>query len=161
MSSPDNKKNNVFVAFRVLIGLVFIISGIEKIISPYQNFLYVIESYEVIPAFLELFVAHIFPWIELILGIFVVLGLWTKQALVGIICLLVIFIGVVSQAIIRNLPITECGCFGELLVLPLPVVVGFDSTMFVAVVWLFKNISKTSHLSLDSYFTKNDEKKSV
>ncbi len=156
MSSPDNKKNNVFVILRILIGTVFVVSGIEKLISPYQNFLYVIESYEVIPAFLELFVAQVFPWIELILGLFIVLGLWTRQALIGIICLLVVFMGVVSQAIVRDLPITECGCFGELLVLPLSVVVAFDLTMFMVVVWLLKNISKTSCLSLDAYFTKND-----
>ena len=56
---------NPFVFLRWFIGIIFIVSAGEKLIGPYQNFLYVIESYAFIPDFLQLIVARVLPWIEL------------------------------------------------------------------------------------------------
>ena len=127
-------------------------SGGEKLIGPYQNFLYVVQNYQCLPPFMEEIVARVFPWIELLLGIFLMLGLWTKQALFGILLMFASFMTIVSQAIIRQLPITECGCFGELISFPLPVILTFDSTMFLISFRLLKKLDHTRKISLDQYF---------
>jgi len=143
---------NIAVLFRWLIGLLFIVSGGEKLIGPYQNFLFVVQNYQFLPPLFEELVARLFPWIELILGIFLLLGLWTRQALFGILLMFGGFMTIVGQAIVRDLPITECGCFGELISFPLPVILTFDSTMFLISLWLSKRLDLTRKISLDQYF---------
>ena len=107
--TSKERKINFFFLIRVFIGVLFIVSGTEKLVEPYQNFLYVIQSYKVLPDILEEPAAHFFPWLELFFGLFVLLGLWLKSALIGVGVLLTTFIIVVGQAIGRQLPITECG----------------------------------------------------
>lgn len=135
-----------------MIGCIFVVSGFEKIITPYQNFQYVIQSYEVVPEVLETPIARIFPWIELFSGVFVLLGLWTRIFLISAMIMTMSFMTIVSQAIIRKLPITECGCFGELVSLPLHVVLMIDATMFCCILLLLKKHQQTISLSLDRYF---------
>jgi len=62
------------------------------------------------------------------------------------------FILIVSQAMIRNLPITECGCFGELISFPLYAVFIFDGTLLILTGLLIKNDERTELFSLDHYF---------
>ena len=70
----------------------------------------------------------------------------------GVAWTLATFLVVVSQALLRRLPITECGCFGGLLAFPLHVVLVFDLRLLavVAVLWLHR--AKSARSSLDSYF---------
>jgi uncharacterized membrane protein YphA (DoxX/SURF4 family) len=137
---------------RIAIGILFIVSGFEKIISPYQNFLYVIQAYELIPSPMDHWVAIVFPWIEFFVGVFVLLGLWLKVALRGAVVLFLTFILVVTQALIRHLPIDECGCFGQLISFPLHVVLIMDSVMLMSTLWLIVQINKDNFFSLDKYF---------
>ena len=142
----------VFFILRLALAVLFIFSGTEKIISPYQNFLYVIQGYEILKTPLDQWAALLFPWLELFVGVFLLLGLWLKTALRGACLLFLSFITVVAQALIRNLPLKECGCFGELISFPLPVILTMDSLMLILTIWLLIRIEKTSFLSLDRYF---------
>ncbi len=137
-------------------GILFVVSGFEKLIGPYQNFLLVIQNYSLLPPLLEEIVARLFPWIEFFLGIFLVLGIWLKWALRGMMALLATFMIVVTQALIRHLPIDECGCFGELVSFPLPVILAFDTTLFF-MMWFFSfRMSQVKYCSLDGYFAQNE-----
>jgi len=143
---------NIFVIIRILIGLLFIVSGSEKIIGPYQNFLYVVQSYELLNPALEEVTAHVFPWIELLLGVFLLLGLWSRWAIRGLMGLVVIFLIVVGQALYRGLPISECGCFGEMLNFPLHVMLMIDGTLFLLLTLLLRKIGQANQVSLDNCF---------
>ena len=145
-------KINVFLIIRFLIGCLFIISGGEKLISPYQNFLYVFQGYELLSVPLEKIVAFVMPWFELILGVFLVLGLWLKWTLRGVIAMFATFIFVVSQALIRKLPIEECGCFGSLLTVPLHILLMLDVIFLILTGLLLFKINYTRFLSLDNIF---------
>ena len=134
---------------------VFIFSGTEKLLSHYQNFLYVVQSYEIFPLVLESVIAYILPWMELILGVFLLLGFWLKFTLNGLWLLVAGFIFIVTQALIRKLPLVECGCFGSLFSLPLPVILILDSTILFILIQLSKNLDVTRHLSLDRYFERH------
>ena len=148
------QKTNIFVIVRLMIGVFFVISGGYKLLSPYGNFLYVVQSYDLLPLFLEGAAAAVVPWVEYLVGMFVVLGLWLKPSFQGLRLLLVVFILTVSQAILRDLPLEECGCFGDLFSIPLRDVLLMDTALLLLASLLIKNIEKTKILSLDSFFEK-------
>jgi len=151
-------KHNAFLIIRLILGLIFIFSGYEKLQSPYQNFLYVIENYDFLIPFLEMFTAKVMPWLELIAGVFLVLGLWTRQSLRMITLLLLGFILVVGQAMVRKLPITDCGCFGESLSFPLHIVILFDSTLLALTLAHIYFQNPFQLLGLDKYFSDSEKK---
>jgi uncharacterized membrane protein YphA (DoxX/SURF4 family) len=144
----------MWILLRIVIGGVFIVSGLGKLLSPYQNFLYVVQAYQLLPSWGEFLVAQIFPWIELLTGLSVLLGLWTSCGLRGALVLFGIFVVVVGQALIRGLPLENCGCFGEWIHLKPQTVIIMDSACLLLTMLLLRNISQSGKFSLDSYFEK-------
>jgi len=143
------------VILRIIIGGIFIGSGIGKLLSPYQNFLYVIQAYQVLPSWGEVLVAQFFPWIELIVGAFVLLGLWVPWGLRGAAILFATFVVVVGQALIRGLPLENCGCFGEWIHLKPQTVIIMDSAGLLLTWAMLSKLSQVKKFSLDSYFEKS------
>jgi hypothetical protein len=142
----------MYFILRVVIGSIFIVSGLGKLLGPYQNFLYAVQAYQVLPSWAEVLTAQIFPWIEFFVGIFVLLGLWTSWSLRGALVLFGVFVVIVGQALIRGLPLESCGCFGEWIHLRLQSVIIIDSASLLLTLLLLYNIPQTRKLSLDSYF---------
>jgi len=99
-------------------------------------------------------VARVLPWIELFLGVFLITGLWLKWTLRSTLILFLMFILIVGQALLRGLPIDECGCFGGLISLPLVAVLIFDSTLFLMTGLLIKQERHASYFSLDQHFSR-------
>jgi len=126
-------------------------------LSSYQNFLYVVQGYDLGNPFLEKLTAWVVPWVELFLGAFLVLGLWLPLVLRLTWVLTIAFITVVTQAIIRELPLEECGCFGQLLSIPPRGIIIFDMFMLIALAILIVHIQKTSYMGLDSYYFNKKE----
>jgi len=144
----------VFVVARILIGCVFVVSGFEKIISPYQNFLYVVQGYEFFLRPLEELIARFFPWGELILGVFMILGFWLEIILKILLAVVSSFIVILAQALLRKLDLTECGCFGNLLSFPLHITILFDAGLWILLMILIVVKQKTSIFGLDQHFSK-------
>ena len=97
-------------SIRIILGLIFIYSAITKMVD-LNYFVKALENYKILPQeTLNLF-ALVIPWIEMIIGIFLLLGFFVKEsALVGSI-MTGIFIVAVITALTRGLNI-DCGCFG-------------------------------------------------
>lgn len=148
--------SKLFILLRIALGSIFIISGFEKLAGPYQNFLFVIQSYDLLPPVFEELTARIFPWFELFIGLFLFLGLWLTKALLGSLLMSLTFMSVVSQAIIRKLPLDECGCFGELVSFPLHVVLMIDISMCLCALLMLKFLKASQQCSLDAYFSKDE-----
>ena len=144
----------MFPIVRVLIGLVFLISGFEKLLGPYQNFAYVLEAYQIFPPWAQDLTARIFPWVELFTGLFAVLGLWGRTALTVGMMMCSVFILIVGQALLRGLPIDQCGCFGELIHIAPKNIILFDSVLLLLTAWLLRYPSKIEIFSLDRYFSR-------
>lgn len=142
---------------RILIGSLFVVIGVTKIMEPYQNFLYVVQGYEILPAMLEDIVARVFPWIELFLGLFLVLGLWLKWVLRAFVVLMVAFIGIISQALIRKLPLEYCGCFGGLFSSDIQHTLIMDICLLLLMISLLHGVEHASFWSLDKYFLKAEK----
>jgi len=147
--------NKFFILIRVLLGLLFVVSGAEKAIGPAENFLYVIQGYAILPDALARLVSLVFPWVELLLGIFIFLGLWLDWAFRGLLLMSGALILMVGQAIVRKLPLDSCGCFGSLVHLPLKGVIMLDVTIFVLALVSLINLDRARSCSLDALYPKN------
>ena len=97
------------LAARLVLGGVFIYASLDKIIHP-GAFAETVYNYQILPDTLITLTAMILPWLELILGIFLVLGLWLPGAVLLINLLLVTFFGSLVFNLARGLDI-HCGCF--------------------------------------------------
>jgi hypothetical protein len=142
----------MWVILRIAIGCLFLVSGLGKLLSPYQNFLYVIQAYQVLPSWGEVATARIFPWLELITGVFVFLGFWMPWCLRGACVLFGIFLAVVGQALVRGLPLDNCGCFGEWVHLKPQMVFVMDCISLSLTLTMLRHLSGVKQFSLDSYF---------
>ena len=142
----------MLLVLRFVIALIFIISGGEKLISPPENFLYVLQAYAVFPDTLVRVAAVVFPWIELGVGVFLALGLWLRPTVFVLACMSGSLIMVVAQAIIRKLPIDSCGCFGNLVHLPLRGVIILDVIIFVTALLFLNNMKAVRRFSLDRLY---------
>jgi uncharacterized membrane protein YphA (DoxX/SURF4 family) len=94
---------------QIALGLIFIVAAWPKITDP-PSFAHMIYNYRIVPASLINISALIMPWIEILAGLALVLGVWTRGArwIIGV--LLVTFMIAISINLFRNNAI-DCGCF--------------------------------------------------
>lgn len=102
-------KDQINFALRLAIGITFVYAAVDKIIHPDQ-FARIIYNYHLAPGQLINIFALFLPWVELITGVFVIVGYWEKAATVMIGGMLVMFIFALSMALVKGVNI-ECGCF--------------------------------------------------
>lgn len=95
---------------RLVLGAVLIVAGGLKITTPEAS-AKATQAYQVLPHDLAAYVGYALPTVEVVLGLLLVLGLFTRTAAAITSVLLVVFIGGIAQAWARGLTI-DCGCFG-------------------------------------------------
>jgi len=111
MKINKQKALDVFLyAVRIAIGCMFIYSSLPKIRHPY-DFLFSVYSYELAGPKLGMFAAMTLPWLEVLVGICLVGGVFISGALLVSIGMAAMFTFVLGSALYNNLAIT-CGCFG-------------------------------------------------
>ncbi len=100
----------LFLLIRLFIGSFFLYTGSSKIffISGFADEIY---NYRLFPEFIIGFAAVFMPFLEIIAGLFLILGLWLKESMLIIMLSLASFILLISSALIRGLDIS-CGCMG-------------------------------------------------
>ena len=96
---------------RIIVGGVFIWAGALKIADPLA-FAQSIKNYQVFPNALAFLIAVVLPWVEVLSGAFLIIGLFKRSSALLISLLLVGFIGLVALALARGVD-TSCGCFGS------------------------------------------------
>ena len=113
----DNKKSltkivkTIFIiSFRLVLGYIFIYASASKIINPLE-FSNQIDLYDATPIIFNNMIALIIPWIELLIGLGLILNRKIKGSIVLSFILLIVFIILLSQAYYRGISL-DCGCFG-------------------------------------------------
>jgi uncharacterized membrane protein YphA (DoxX/SURF4 family) len=101
----------VLLLFRVILGGVFIWAGGLKIADP-LGFAQNIQNYQVVPPGPAFFIAVVLPWVEVLSGAFLIVGVFKRSSALLISLLLLGFIGLVALALVRGID-TSCGCFGS------------------------------------------------
>jgi putative oxidoreductase len=102
----------ILLAFRLVVGGVFIWAGVSKIIDPLE-FAQNISNYRVFPPVISFFLALILPWIEAICGVFLILGIFRSASALLLSGVLAVFLVLVTVTVLRGIDI-DCGCFGHL-----------------------------------------------
>ena len=105
----DFFKGPVVLISRLILGAVFIYASLDKIMNP-DDFAKAIGNYHVLPFGLENLLALVLPWVELLAGLCLIIGVMVDGATVLIILMNIVFIFAISQALARGISI-ECGCF--------------------------------------------------
>ena len=105
-----NKKT--ILLCRIILGCIFIYASYDKILSP-EEFSKLIENYHITPPSLNNFFALIVPWVEFVVGVCLLFGVFLDGAALLSMVLLIWFIFILSQALIRGINL-ECGCFNSL-----------------------------------------------
>lgn len=100
----------IVLIFRLVLGATFVYASLDKIAHP-EQFAKIIYNYRILPGFLINIFAVTLPWVELLAGLFLILGIFTESASLLISFLLVIFVIAISiNVFIRGVDL-NCGCF--------------------------------------------------
>ncbi len=98
---------------RLFVGAIFLFAGVVKLKRGSNRFLSAIMGYELVPNLVATVVASFLPWMEIVIGGLLILGLWSQfSALVGAM-LLIIFSSGIAMSLLRNKD-NDCGCFQSL-----------------------------------------------
>lgn len=99
----------VFVV-RVLLGALLLAAGILKVGHP-AELAASIAGFRLLPAPIVGPLALALPYVEILLGVYLVAGLFTRVVAVVAALQFVVYAGAVASAVLRHIP-ANCGCFG-------------------------------------------------
>jgi uncharacterized membrane protein YphA (DoxX/SURF4 family) len=97
------------IRVQLALGVIFIAAALPKIVDP-PSFAHMIYNYKLVPGPLLNIMALSMPWLELLCGLALVLGIWKEAARSLVALLLVTFIIAIGINLLRSNAI-DCGCF--------------------------------------------------
>jgi len=100
------------LGLRWSLGVVFCLAGVLKILDPI-GFHADLLAYELpMPDVVSRLIAVVFPCLELICGIGLILGFWRESVSLLAVMMSLVFVLMLTQAMARGLDL-NCGCFGS------------------------------------------------
>ena len=99
------------LAGRLILGVVFLYAAYTKLRQPWLLFAMSIDAYKLLPEQAVLFLARTIPWLELVLGILLLVGFGLRYAATFSSLLLLAFFAIMVRAYVKGMGI-DCGCFG-------------------------------------------------
>ena len=94
---------------QIALGVVFVAAAIPKIADP-PAFAHMIYNYRLLPGSLINATALLMPWLELLAGLALILGVWRREAAVVVGVMLVVFLVAIGVNLARGHAV-DCGCF--------------------------------------------------
>ena len=96
-----------------------------------------INEYDMLPQQLATAYGHVLPYLEIVLGVFLVLGLFLRVSAAASVLVVLSFSIAKIQAIARGLDIDSCGCFGPGLHLLVGQTLAIDFLLLAMAVQIF------------------------
>ncbi len=105
-------KNVLVLAARIAIGSLLVVAGVLKAHDGPSATALSIAGYRILPSLLVKPLGVALPYLEIVLGGYLVIGLFTRVAAWIATLQFTIFSVAVASLVIRNIP-ADCGCFGS------------------------------------------------
>lgn len=102
--------NAAVLLLRLVLGGMFIVAGASKI-GHAGEFAQQIAAFRLLPEAIIAPIAIVLPFLELLLGGYLIVGLFTRVSAWVAALLLLVFDGAIASAVMRGLSLS-CGCFG-------------------------------------------------
>lgn len=100
----------LFVLTRIVLGGIFLWAGLIKM--PYLlGLVDTIKAYDLVPHFMAPPLAIVMPGVEIVVGVCLLLGVWTRSSAFVSLLMLSVFSFALGVNIYRGADI-DCGCFG-------------------------------------------------
>ncbi|OYN92076.1 hypothetical protein CGZ91_00715 [Parenemella sanctibonifatiensis] len=100
----------VTLAFRIWVGAVFLWAGAVKI-PALEEFVISVRAYQILPLELTRPVAYVLPFVEVAIGLMLIVGIFHRLAGATTAFLLVVFMVAIISVWVRGIAV-DCGCFG-------------------------------------------------
>ncbi|MGH7243528.1 MAG: DoxX family protein [Phycisphaerales bacterium] len=100
---------------RIAVACLFLFAAYQKLFESAdapQKFALAINSFKILPEHLVHLAAGAVPWIEVICGILLIVGFWTRAAATLLAAMVAVFTVAVASVLLRHMSLT-CGCFGK------------------------------------------------
>ena len=97
------------IRVQIALGVLFVAAALPKIVDP-PSFAHMVYNYRIVPGQFVNLMALIMPWIELLCGLALILGVWKEAARTIIGLMLAVFILAIGINLARGNAI-DCGCF--------------------------------------------------
>lgn len=98
------------IRVQFVLAAFFVVAGIAKIADP-PGFAHEVHNYGIVPGAAVNALALILPWLEVVTGVALFLGIAKRSAARIFAVLLLVFIAALSINLVRGRPV-DCGCFG-------------------------------------------------
>jgi uncharacterized membrane protein YphA (DoxX/SURF4 family) len=127
-SSPLNARRAIIWIGRLVLGGIFVYAGFSKLLLPnthllpmfmlkfsvsmnIASFAQQVESYKIISPETSQMVAHALPFVEIVLGLLLLIGWRLRICATAITLIMAGFLAAVTRAYLLHMDI-NCGCFG-------------------------------------------------
>ena len=100
----------VVLVLRVAVGVILIVAGISKV-GHAAEFAAQIAAFRLLPEGVIAPMAVELPFLEILVGAFLVLGLFTRVSAWIAVAMFAAFDGAIASAVVRGMSVS-CGCFG-------------------------------------------------
>ena len=97
------------VRVQIALGVFFVAAALPKVVDP-PGFAHMIYNYRLVPGAFVNLMGLVMPWLELLTGLALILGIWTRTSAALIGTMLLVFIAAISVNLARGNAI-DCGCF--------------------------------------------------
>jgi len=109
VKEPSNAMRIARIIARLVMAGIFIYASIDKIAHP-AAFAKDVYNYQILPDALINLTALFLPWLELLLGLCLLAGVWMPGAVLSANALLLVFFSALLFNMARGLDV-NCGCF--------------------------------------------------
>jgi uncharacterized membrane protein YphA (DoxX/SURF4 family) len=102
--------DGITLAVRTLVGALFVFAGAVKV-GHFDDLAAAIAGFRILPEAVIAPLAVLLPFFEIGVGIYLILGLFTRGAAIVAAIQLALYAAAIASAVIRHIP-ANCGCFG-------------------------------------------------
>lgn len=99
----------VTIRVQIALGAIFVAAAIPKIADP-PAFAHMIYNYRLVPGEAINVMAMVLPWVELLIGLALIVGVWRRSSALLAGALLLVFIVALGINLMRDHAV-NCGCF--------------------------------------------------